>query len=122
MVVIGGGYIGLELGSVWSRLGSQVHVIEFLDNIASGMDGDISKEFLKILTKQNLSREKKQLERKLLEEITSVWKTDEIKRSRPSSVEEAKWGLAIIEDTLWKAVPKICSRYNSAVKKFTNQK
>ena len=76
---------------------------------------------LKIFTKQNVSREKKQLERKLLEEITSVWKTDEIKRSRPSSVEEAKWGLAIIEDTLWKAVPKICSRYNSAVKKFTNQ-
>ncbi len=54
MVVIGGGYIGLELGSVWSRLGSQVHVIEFLDNIASGMDGDISKEFLKILTKQGI--------------------------------------------------------------------
>ena len=42
MVVIGGGYIGLEMGSVWSRLGSEVHVIEFLDHITPGMDKEIS--------------------------------------------------------------------------------
>ncbi len=54
MVVIGGGYIGLEMGSVWSRLGSEVHVIEFLDHITPGMDAEISKEFLKILQKQGI--------------------------------------------------------------------
>ena len=54
MLVIGGGYIGLEMGSVWSRLGSEVHVIEFLDHITPGMDEEISKEFLKILQKQGI--------------------------------------------------------------------
>ena len=55
MIVVGGGYIGLEMGSVWSRLGSEVDVIEFLDHITPGMDKEISKEFMKILTKQGIS-------------------------------------------------------------------
>ncbi len=54
LVVIGGGYIGLELSSVWKRLGSKVTVIEFLDHIIPGMDRDISDEFLKILSKQGI--------------------------------------------------------------------
>ena len=54
MIVIGGGYIGLEMGSVWSRLGSDVHVIEFLDHITPGMDREISNEFMKILKKQGI--------------------------------------------------------------------
>ncbi len=54
LVVIGGGYIGLEMGSVWARLGSKVTVIEFLDHIIPGMDREISKEFEKILTKQGI--------------------------------------------------------------------
>ena len=54
MIVVGGGYIGLEMGSVWSRLGSEVHVIEFLENITPGMDTEISKEFMKILKKQGI--------------------------------------------------------------------
>ncbi len=54
MVVVGGGYIGLEMGSVWSRLGSEVHVIEFLDHITPGMDKEISQEFMKILKKQGI--------------------------------------------------------------------
>ncbi len=54
MVVVGGGYIGLEMGSVWSRLGAEVHVIEFLDHITPGMDREISKEFMKILKKQGI--------------------------------------------------------------------
>jgi len=54
MIVVGGGYIGLEMGSVWSRLGSDVQVIEFLDHITPGMDSEISKEFLKILKKQGI--------------------------------------------------------------------
>ena len=49
MVVVGGGYIGLEMGSVWSRLGAEVHVVEFLDHITPGMDKEISQEFMKIL-------------------------------------------------------------------------
>ncbi|MDC0192293.1 phosphoenolpyruvate carboxylase [Alphaproteobacteria bacterium] len=76
---------------------------------------------LQILKKQNIKREKGILEKKLKEEITSVWKTDEIKRSRPTAVEEAKWGLAVIEDSLWNSIPKICSRFDNAVKKFTNK-
>ena len=54
MVVIGGGYIGLEMGSVWSRLGSNVTVVEYLDFITPGMDREISNEFQKILTKQGI--------------------------------------------------------------------
>ena len=54
LVVIGGGYIGLEMGSVWSRLGSKVTVIEYLDFITPGMDREISNEFQKILTKQGI--------------------------------------------------------------------
>jgi len=54
LIVIGGGYIGLELSSVWKRLGSKVTVIEFLDHIIPGMDKDISAEFLKILNKQGI--------------------------------------------------------------------
>ena len=55
MIVVGGGYIGLEMGSVWSRLGSEVHVIEFLDHITPGMDKEISSEFMKILKKQGIN-------------------------------------------------------------------
>ena len=55
MVVVGGGYIGLEMGSVWSRLGAEVHVVEFLDHITPGMDKEISKEFMKILKKQGMN-------------------------------------------------------------------
>ena len=54
MVVVGGGYIGLEMGSVWSRLGAEVHVVEFLDHITPGMDKEISEEFMKILKKQGI--------------------------------------------------------------------
>jgi len=54
LAIIGGGYIGLEMGSVWSRLGSEVTVIEYLDYITPGMDREISNEFQKILTKQGI--------------------------------------------------------------------
>lgn len=52
LAVIGGGVIGLEMGSVWARLGSEVTVIEFLDTITPSLDKEISKSFQKILTKQ----------------------------------------------------------------------
>ena len=54
MVVIGGGVIGLELGSVYSRLGSDVHVLEFLDHIVPGMDAEVQKTLQRILKKQGL--------------------------------------------------------------------
>ena len=54
MVIVGAGYICLEMGSVWSRLGSEIQVIEFLDHIVPGMDLEISKEFYKILIKQGI--------------------------------------------------------------------
>ncbi len=54
LVVVGGGVIGLELGSVWQRLGANVTVIEYLDTILGGMDQDISKQFKKMLEKQGM--------------------------------------------------------------------
>lgn len=55
MVVIGGGVIGLELGSVWQRLGAQVTVVEFLDRILPPMDGEVSKQMQRILAKQGIA-------------------------------------------------------------------
>jgi len=54
LVVIGAGYIGLEMGAVWQRLGSKVTVVEFLDRVTPGMDGEVSKQFQRILEKQGL--------------------------------------------------------------------
>jgi dihydrolipoamide dehydrogenase len=55
LLVVGAGVIGLELGSVWKRLGADVTVVEFLDRITPGIDGEISKTFQRILTKQGLT-------------------------------------------------------------------
>ena len=55
MLIIGAGYIGLEMGSVWSRLGAEVHVIEYLDHITPGLDKEISNEFMRILKKQKIN-------------------------------------------------------------------
>ena len=55
LVVIGGGYIGLEMGSVWQRLGSTVTVVEFLDRILPGMDGEISRQMQRVLTRQGMT-------------------------------------------------------------------
>ena len=55
LLVVGAGVIGLELGSVWKRLGAEVTVVEFLDRITPGIDGEISKTFQRILTKQGLT-------------------------------------------------------------------
>ncbi len=54
MVVIGGGVIGLELGSVWRRLGAKVTVVEFLDQLLPGMDGDVRKEAAKVFARQGM--------------------------------------------------------------------
>lgn len=54
LVVVGGGYIGLEMGSVWGRLGAKVTVVEFLDRIVPGMDGDVAAELHKSLAKQGM--------------------------------------------------------------------
>lgn len=54
LLIVGAGYIGLEMGTVWRRLGSKVTVVEYLDRITPGMDLEVSKEFQKILTKQGM--------------------------------------------------------------------
>jgi len=54
MVVVGAGYIGLELGSVWRRLGSDVTVVEFLDRITPGLDGEVARQFQRILQRQGM--------------------------------------------------------------------
>ncbi|MEM9705655.1 MAG: dihydrolipoyl dehydrogenase, partial [Pseudomonadota bacterium] len=69
LVVIGGGVIGLELGSVWRRLGAKVTVVEFLDRILPGMDGEVSKQFHRILKKQGMDF-------MLSTKVTGVEKTD----------------------------------------------
>ncbi|TKT82815.1 dihydrolipoyl dehydrogenase [Aquamicrobium sp. LC103] len=68
LVVVGGGVIGLELGSVWARLGSKVTVVEYLDTILGGMDGEVAKQFQRMLAKQGM-------EFKLGAKVTGVSKT-----------------------------------------------
>lgn len=82
LLVIGGGVIGLELGSVWGRLGAKVQVVEFLDAILPGMDGEVVKNFTRILKKQGFDF-------KLGSKVTKVEKT---KTGLKVSVEPAKGG------------------------------
>ncbi len=53
------------------------------------------------------------LEKKLFDELTIIWNTDDLKRFKPSPFDEARWGLAIIEDSLWETIPKVYRRLNS---------
>ena len=76
---------------------------------------------LRIFSQKNIEVEEKYLEKQLHEAITSIWKTDEIKRERPTPTEEARWGLAVIEDSLWDAVPKITSRLDSVIRNHTGK-
>jgi len=68
LLVVGAGYIGLELGSVWRRLGAEVLVVEFLDRITPGMDAEVARQFQRILKKQGM-------EFKLGHKVTSVQTT-----------------------------------------------
>jgi dihydrolipoamide dehydrogenase len=68
LVVVGGGVIGLELGSVWARLGAKVTVVEYLDTILGGMDGEVAKQFQRMLAKQGFDI-------KLSSKVTAVAKT-----------------------------------------------
>src|SRR5678815_4923409 len=82
MVVIGGGVIGLELGSVWRRLGAKVTVVEFLDQILPGMDGEVGKQFQRILQKQGMAF-------KLSHKVTAI---DTAGKTLKASVEPAAGG------------------------------
>lgn len=82
MVVIGGGVIGLELGSVWKRLGAEVTVVEFMDRITPEMDGEVSKTFARILKKQGFKF-------KLKSKVTGVKKT---KTGATVTIEPAQGG------------------------------
>lgn len=82
LVVIGGGVIGLELGSVWKRLGAEVTVVEFLDRIVPGIDGEIAKRFQRVLAKQGIAF-------KLGSKVTGAKKS---KSSVTLTVEPAKGG------------------------------
>jgi len=86
MILIGGGVIGLELGSVWRRLGSQVMVIEFLDRILPGMDLDVAKTFQRTLKKQGF-------EFKLSSKVTAVEKSRKVLKV---TVEPAKGGDPVV--------------------------
>ncbi|MGX5773367.1 dihydrolipoyl dehydrogenase [Methylorubrum zatmanii] len=84
LVVIGAGVIGLELGSVWRRLGAEVTVIEYLDRVLPGMDGEVGKQFQRILAKQGMVF-------KLSTKVTGVAKTE---TGATVTVEPAKGGEA----------------------------
>ncbi len=62
---------------------------------------------------KNYPSKLKILDKKLYDELTIIWNTDDLKRSRPSPFDEARWGLAIIEDSLWDTIPKVYRRLNS---------
>tara|TARA_R110000868_G_scaffold15678_20_gene71271 strand:- start:35 stop:1444 length:1410 start_codon:yes stop_codon:yes gene_type:complete len=85
LVVIGAGVIGLELGSVWARLGSQVTVVEYLDRILPGMDSEVARQFQRMLQKQGM-------EFKLSNKVSGVDKQDD--GSLKVKVEPAKGGAA----------------------------
>ena len=61
------------------------------------------------------------LDKKLFDELTIIWNTDDLKRSKPSPFDEARWGLAIIEDSLWDTIPKVYRRLNSIFLKNMNK-
>jgi dihydrolipoamide dehydrogenase len=84
MVVVGGGVIGLELGSVWARLGARVTVVEFLDTILGGMDGEVSKQFQRMLARQGI-------EFRLGSKVTGVART---KKGASVTFEPVKGGAA----------------------------
>ncbi len=88
MILVGGGVIGLELGSVWRRLGAEVTVVEFLDRILPGMDADIAKNFQRMLKKQGMTF-------KLSKKVTAVEKQ---KSGLKVSVEPAAGGDAEVLD------------------------
>ena len=58
-----------------------------------------------------------EIDRKLYTSISVIWKTDELKRSKPSPLDEARWGLAVIEDSLWDTIPKVYKRLNDIFRK-----
>jgi dihydrolipoamide dehydrogenase len=95
LLVIGAGVIGLELGSVWRRLGAQVTVVEFLDRILPGMDGEIAKQFQRILEKQGFAF-------KLGAKVTGV---DTSGKTLKATVEPAAGGAA---ETLEADVVLVC--------------
>ena len=82
LVVVGAGVIGLELGSVWARLGAKVTVIEFLDRILPGMDSEIAKQFQRLLQRQGFTF-------MLSSKVTGI---DKAKKGLKISVEPAKGG------------------------------
>src|SRR5262249_44961356 len=84
LLVVGAGVIGLELGSVWRRLGAQVHVVEFLDRILPGMDLDVGKSFQRLLQKQGITF-------KLSSKVTAI---DSSGSKLKASVEPAAGGSA----------------------------
>jgi dihydrolipoamide dehydrogenase len=84
LLVVGAGVIGLELGSVWRRLGAQVHVVEFLDRILPGMDLDVAKSFQRLLQKQGITF-------KLSSKVTAI---DPSGSKLKASVEPAAGGTA----------------------------
>ena len=66
---------------------------------------------------KNYQKKINEIDKALYSEITIIWKTDDIKRSKPSPLDEARWGLAIIEDSLWDTIPRVYKRLNKIFKK-----
>ncbi|NVN41728.1 dihydrolipoyl dehydrogenase [Ameyamaea chiangmaiensis] len=108
MVVIGGGVIGLELGSVWHRLGAEVTVIEFLDRLVPGIDGEVAKQFQRVLSRQGLKM-------KLGHKVTKAEKSD---KGVTLTVEPAKGGTAetIAADIVLLAIGRVAASEKMGLK------
>jgi len=104
LVVIGGGVIGLELGSVWSRLGAEVTVVEYLDRLVPGVDAEVAKQFQRILKKQGLGM-------KLGHKVTAAEKTD---AGVTLTIEPAKGGAAetLTADIVLLAIGRVAASAN----------
>ena len=118
LIVVGAGVIGLELGSVWRRLGAEVTVVEFLDRILPGMDGEVAKQFQRMLEKQGFKFH-------LASKVTGVEKTRgrrdgddrarqgrrRRKRSKPTSCSSRSAGAPIRRVSAWR---RSASRWSAA--------
>jgi len=99
LLVVGAGVIGLELGSVWRRLGSKVTVVEFLDHILPGLDGEVAKQFQRILQRQGMTF-------RLSSKVTAV---DTSAKQLTATVEPAAGGTAetIVADVVLVAIGRV---------------
>lgn len=82
---------------------------------------EIAKLLIQNTLKSLTPKENREQQEALYREITAIWQTDEIRRKKPTPIDEAKWGFAVIESSLWKALPQYLREFDRELKKLTNE-